>query len=64
MHLDWINLNTKVNTVRVRSNPQVRFKVKDAEQRDIPISEDLLDRLLAYRIRLRRTGSSSVDVAR
>jgi integrase len=49
MHLDWINLNTKAKTVRVRSNPKWGFKVKDAEQRDIPISADLLDRLLAYR---------------
>lgn len=49
MHLEWRSINSNARTLRVRSNPRYEFKVKDAEQREVPLSEDLLARLLTYR---------------
>jgi integrase len=49
MHLEWRSINRSARTLRVRSNEKYGFKVKDAEQREVPLSEDLLARLLAYR---------------
>lgn len=49
MHLEWRSINRHAKTLRVQSNPRWEFKVKDAEQRDVPLSGDLLDGLLVYR---------------
>jgi integrase len=49
MHLEWRSINWTARTLRVQSNPRYDFKVKDAEQRDVPVPADLLNRLKAYR---------------
>ncbi|XWK70876.1 site-specific integrase [Tunturiibacter gelidiferens] len=49
MHLEWRSINWTAKTLRVQSNPRYDFKVKDAEQRDVPVPADLLNRLKAYR---------------
>ena len=35
--------------LRVRSKPEFDFKIKDREERDLPIPADLLNRLKSYR---------------
>jgi len=49
IHLRWSNIAFDRGVLRVRSNPEWDFKVKDSDQRDIPVPVDLLDRLKAYR---------------
>ena len=49
MHLEWKSINWNARTLRVQSNPTYKFKVKDAEQRNVPLPEDLLQRLKVYR---------------
>ncbi len=45
IHLTWQSLDFERRVLRVRSNPEYGFKVKDKEQRDVPIAADLLTRL-------------------
>jgi integrase len=49
VYLMWDNIEFANGTLRVRSNLQYGFEVKDKEERDIPIPADLLKRLRAYR---------------
>jgi len=49
VYLEWANVDLKRAVLRVRANPRFRFKVKDCEQRDVPIPEDLTERLRVYR---------------
>ena len=49
MYLRWDSINLTDGVLRVRSNKQYGFKVKDSEQRDIPISAALLDKLRSFR---------------
>lgn len=49
MYLDWSNVDLTRGVLRVRANAKFGFKVKDSEQRDVPIPSDLLDRLKTYR---------------
>lgn len=41
MHIEFFDIDTSEKTLRVRGKPQWNFKVKDYEQRDIPIPDDL-----------------------
>lgn len=45
IYLAWTSVDLDRGILRVRSNPDYRFKVKDKEQRDLPIPEDLLNQL-------------------
>ena len=45
IYLTWRSVDFERRVLRVRSNPEYGFKVKDKEQRDVPIAPDLLDRL-------------------
>jgi integrase len=49
VYLYWNNIDLKNGVLRVRSKPELGFKIKDYEERDIPIPADLLARLRAYR---------------
>lgn len=49
MYLEWSNVDLSRGVLRVRKNDRFGFKVKDSEQRDVPIPADLLDRLNKYR---------------
>ncbi len=49
MYLEWSNVDLKRGVLRVQSNRRYGFKVKDSEQRDVPIPADLRLRLEAYR---------------
>ena len=49
MHLKWADLNLKERTLTVRSAPEWEFWVKDKEERVIPVPEELVSQLEAYR---------------
>ena len=49
VYLTWDNIDFATGTLKVRSKPEFDFKIKDKEERDIPIPADLLERLSAYR---------------
>jgi integrase len=42
MYLEWANVDLENGKCLVRSNPRFGFKVKDKEQREVPIERDLL----------------------
>lgn len=48
-HLEWSDLNFEDSILRVRSKPHWGFKIKDSEERDIPIPATLLRGLRARR---------------
>ena len=45
MYLEWTAIDFERGKLRVRGNRQYGFKVKDKEQRDVPIEAGLLERL-------------------
>lgn len=49
IYMPWSHVNFERGYVRVRSVPEYDFKVKDREQRDIPLSPALLDKLEKWR---------------
>jgi len=49
IYLCWENIDLEGGMLQVRSKPEYGFKIKDKEERDIPIPPDLLKRLRAYR---------------
>jgi integrase len=49
MHLKWSDVSMKEKTLTVRSAPEWEFWVKDKEERVIPIPEELVSQLKAYR---------------
>jgi len=42
VYLTWENIDFATGTLKVRSKPEFDFKVKDKEERDLPIPADLL----------------------
>jgi integrase len=48
MHLERRDLSFARKTLKVQSKPHYGFKVKDSEQRELPVADDLMQRLLAY----------------
>ncbi len=51
MHLEWPDINLHDATLRVTSKPHWGFKIKDSEERDVPIPSVLLSHLQTYRKR-------------
>ena len=49
MHLEWPDINLHEGTLRVTSKPHWKFKIKDSEERDVPIPSVLLSHLQTYR---------------
>lgn len=49
MYLEWVNVDIPGKVLRVRSNPAYGFKVKDAEERDVPIPGELAEKMTVYR---------------
>jgi integrase len=45
VHLEWSDISRAEKMLRVRSKPRLGFRVKDAEERDLPIPADLLAEL-------------------
>jgi integrase len=63
MHLCWSDIGFDDATLKVRSKPEWGFKVKDAEQREVPVPADVLDRLAAWRDMPGRSGVLVVPTA-
>ena len=49
VYLGWENIDIATGTLQIRSKPEFKFKIKDCEERDVPIPADLLARLKSYR---------------
>lgn len=47
--LEWPDIDQQDKVLRVQSKPERGFRVKDAEEREVSIPNDLLDPLLAYK---------------
>jgi len=47
-HLEWIDFDWMVNTVRVVQKPQFSFTTKNYQERVVPIGRELRDKLLPY----------------
>lgn len=45
MHLEWPDIHRRDRVLRVSSKPRYGFRVKDSEERDIPLPDDLLQEL-------------------
>ena len=58
MHLEFADIDWRESTLRVRAKPQWGFKVKDKEQRDVPIPADVLHVLKVWE--QKRAGKSLV----
>ena len=46
---EWSDIDWQHKTFRVQSKPLLKFKVKDSEQRDIPMRSELIDLLKDWR---------------
>ena len=49
VYLEWPDINWQDKTLRVQGKPSWSFAVKDSEQRDVPIPDDLFARLQNWR---------------
>jgi integrase len=49
MHLEWVDFNFAHSTLTVKSKPRYDHKIKDAEERELPITKELIKRLKSYR---------------
>lgn len=45
MHLEWPDIHRRDRVLRVSSKPRYGFRVKDSEERDIPVPDDLFQEL-------------------
>jgi integrase len=48
-YLCWSDIDLNAGMLRVRSKPELGFKVKDKEERELPLPPDLLEMLKAWR---------------
>jgi len=48
VYLEWPDIHRQDKVLRVSSKPRYEFRVKDSEERDIPIPDDLLAELKAW----------------
>jgi integrase len=49
MHLEFVDLNHARKTLQVRSKPRYKHKIKDAEEREMPLTVNLIKQLKDYR---------------
>jgi integrase len=48
MHLQWIDISFSRRTLQVRSKPQYKHRVKTAEERELPLTTELVAQLQNY----------------
>ncbi|CAN5750837.1 hypothetical protein BH10ACI4_BH10ACI4_17000 [soil metagenome] len=48
-HLEWTDIQWAESSLRVTSKPHWKFKIKDSEEREVPVPSNLLDRLREWR---------------
>ena len=56
IYLEWPDIDEAAGVVRVRGKEKYGFKIKDAEQRDVPIPADLLLELKGWRKKHTKTS--------
>lgn len=49
VHLEWSDIDLTRRVLLVRSKPKFQFKVKDSEQRELPLNKELIVALQAWR---------------
>jgi integrase len=49
MHLEWVDVSHPRRVLQVRSKPRYRHKIKDAEEREMPLTGELSKQLKHYR---------------
>jgi integrase len=49
MYLEWDDIDVATQTLTIHSKASLGFRIKDKEERSLPIPLDLLDRLKSYR---------------
>jgi integrase len=49
MFLEWEDIDTQTKVLWVHAKPKWDFRVKDFEERSLPLSEDMLARLMKYK---------------
>jgi integrase len=49
MHVEWRNIHIESKTVEFKSKPQWNFRMKDFEERSVPISQEFVARLMQYK---------------
>ncbi len=59
MHAEWTDIDTEQGTVWFHSKPRWNFRMKDFEERSVPIAPDLMKRLKSYK-KDRVRGSSLI----
>jgi len=42
MHLEWTDISYARRTLQVRSKPRYKHKIKDSDERELPLSEALI----------------------
>ena len=55
MYTTWANVNFRDKVISVRSKPEFAFRVKDREERSVPVPDALVDEL--FRLRRSSTGA-------
>lgn len=48
MHLEWIDISYARKTLQVRSKPRYKHKIKDSEEREMPLTVGLIKQLQHY----------------
>src|SRR5579862_4998789 len=50
MHLEWSDIDTERKTLKLQSKiKRWGFRMKDFEERELPLTDDLLERLMGYK---------------
>jgi integrase len=49
MHLEWADISFARSTLQVKSKPRYKHKIKDSEEREMPLTIELMEQLRAYR---------------
>jgi integrase len=49
MHVEWTDISTSTKTLHLRAKPKYEFKLKDHEQRAMPLPDELMKLLANYR---------------
>src|SRR6202020_1382156 len=49
MHLEWVDISSAHRLLKVRSKLRYDHKIKDSEERELPITKQLLKKLEHYR---------------
>ena len=61
MHLEWKDISYGRRTLQVRSKASYGHRIKDAEERELPLPEDLVAQLPAYQQQI--SGITSLSSA-